>query len=111
MNKTIASLLAGICLAATLAPAYAADPPSQPALGARVGGSPADAEYREAVQQSGDAYREAKAACREVAKAERSACRKEARDVMKRTRLEAKQRHDLDKRDRVSVTPDKPATK
>ena len=82
--------------AANAAPATtggAADP-KQPAIGQRVGGSPADAEFRAAIQASGDAYRQARTACREKKGDERSSCTKEAKATLRTTRTEAKAKHD-----------------
>jgi len=68
--------------------------PSQPVTTARVGGSPADRDFRAATQSSGDRYREARAACRAKPTAERSACVSAAKSELKRARLEAKAAHD-----------------
>jgi len=88
-------------LAATLAcaTAWAADatPPadaSKPVTTARVGGSPADRDFRAAQEESGNRYRQARAACKARPAGERSACVTAARSELKRARLEAKAAHD-----------------
>ncbi|HSC63243.1 MAG TPA: hypothetical protein VLD35_06395 [Caldimonas sp.] len=95
----LAMLLVGTTAvsACVRAAAAEAEPPadqSKPVTTARVGGSPADREFRAAVQESGDRYREARAACRAKPSAERSACVSAAKSELKRARLEAKAAHD-----------------
>ena len=102
MKPWIALLLASVCSVATAAssvssassaatdPATAAKPDTVP----RVGGSPADAEFRAVIQHSGDEYRAAKAQCRAGPSDQRSACLKDALDTLKKTRADAKTAHD-----------------
>ena len=97
MNKWKALLLAGVCTvgggaAAAASPAEPGE--ARPAITARVGGSLADAEFRAAIQKSGDDFRAAKAACRSRPSAERSVCLKEANDTLKKTRANAKVVHE-----------------
>ncbi|MDQ6638077.1 MAG: hypothetical protein M3Z15_00225 [Pseudomonadota bacterium] len=93
--------IAPVLLAAWLgaAPVFAAEAqapadPSQPVTTARVGGSPADRDFRAAQQASGERYRTARTACKAKAREERSACASAARSELKRARLEAKSVHD-----------------
>jgi hypothetical protein len=86
-------------LAAWTGPAWAADAkspanPTAPVTTPRVGGSPADAAFRDAQQKSGAAFREARAACRTKPREERSACLTAARTQLKQARLDAKAKHD-----------------
>ena len=90
-----------VLAAAVLAvmPAVAADAkppadPSKPATTVRVGGSPADAEFRDATQKAQTHYREAKAACKSRPSAERSACVREAKAELKSEQAAAKAAHD-----------------
>jgi acyl-CoA reductase-like NAD-dependent aldehyde dehydrogenase len=99
-SALLAAALLGLALAG---PAVAADavPPadkSQPVTTARVGGSPADAAFRDAQQKTGAAYREARAACKARPSAERGACMNAARSQLKQARLEAKAAHDAAKK-------------
>jgi hypothetical protein len=87
-------------LAATAAsPAGAAEAtppsdPSKPVTTARVGGSPADRDFRAAQQEIAQRYRETRAACKARPSGERSACVSAARVDMKKAQLEAKTAHD-----------------
>lgn len=98
--RTLLGALAGLtCAAALVAPAGAADAqppadPSRPVTTARIGGSPADAAFREAQQKSADDYRAARAACRAKPRAERGSCMNAARAELKHARLEAQAEHD-----------------
>ena len=100
MTKKTLTILAAALLTAVLgAPAVAADAkppadPSKPVTTPRIGGSPADAAFRDAQQKSAAAYREARAACRAKPQAERAACMTAARAELKRARLDAKVAHD-----------------
>jgi hypothetical protein len=67
--------------------------PSQPVTTARVGGSPADAAYRQAIDKSGADFRAARAACRAKPRAERGACMNTARADLKHSREEAVAAH------------------
>ena len=109
MRKTIRTLLdalAGMaCAAALVAPAVAADAqppadPSKPVTTARVGGSPADAAFRDAQQKSADVYRAARADCRAKPRAERGSCMSAARAELKRARQEAQATHAAAKKQR-----------
>lgn len=91
------SLLAGPVTAADALPP--ADP-SRPVTTARIGGSPADAAFRDAQQTTGAAFREARSACRAKERAERGACMNAARAELKRARLDAKAAHDAAKKAR-----------
>ncbi len=104
MTKPSSLLLAALCSLGLAAPALAADAASvpdrnpadltRPATTPRVGGSPADAEFRAVIQHSGDEYREKRAACRKLASAERDTCMKEAKATLDKMRADAKQAHD-----------------
>ncbi|NUZ04384.1 hypothetical protein [Piscinibacter koreensis] len=71
---------------------------SRPVVGTRVGGSPADAAFRAAHQQSGADYRRARDACNAGPRDKRSPCLKGARDALQQARLEARVQHDAAKR-------------
>ena len=90
------AVLAALSIGASALAAEARPPadPSKPVTTARVGGSPADRDFRAATQESGDRYRQARAACRTKPAGERSACLSAARSELKRARLEAKAAHD-----------------
>jgi hypothetical protein len=97
-------LVAVLCSAAFGTATLAADalPPadqSQPVTTPRIGGSPADAAFRDAQRKSGDEYRDSRAACRAKPRSERSACYGAARAALKQTRRQAKVAHDAAKRD------------
>lgn len=102
--KTLHMLLVAVlCSAAFGTPAMAADalPPadqSLPVTTPRIGGSPADAAFREAQQKSGDEYRDARAACRAKPRAERSACYGAARAALKQAHAQAQAAHDAAKK-------------
>ena len=103
MNKALALSMAALCGAALSGPAAAAEavPPadrSKPVTTARIGGSPADAAFRTAQQESGKRFREARAACRAKPSTERSACMSAARVQLKQAHLQAKTAHDAAKR-------------
>ena len=66
---------------------------NKPVIGPRVGGSPADAEFRAAIQKSGSDFRAARTACRAKASGERSSCMEGARSTMKAARADAKAKH------------------
>jgi len=89
----LAAVLAAAGFSASAADSAASDA-SKPAIGHRVGGSPADAEFRAAIQASGDSYRKARTECRTKKGDERSACLKEAKATMQSARAEAKAKHD-----------------
>jgi len=93
-----------LCTAFSGPPAAAdAKPPadaSKPVTTPRVGGSPADAEFRAAQQESGKHYREARAACRKAPSAERTACMTAARTELRKAQAEAKTAHDAAKKAR-----------
>ena len=99
-HPTLAPLLAAALLgAAFAAPVSAADAlppadPSKPVTTARVGGSPADAAFRDAQQKSAAAYREARNACKIKPRAERGACMNAARTQLRHARDEARSAHD-----------------
>ena len=105
MKKPLAFLAAMLCSAAFSGAAVAADalPPTDPSLPvttARVGGSPADAAFRDAQQKSGADYRDARATCRAKPRTERGACMNAARADLKHARLDAKAAHDAAKKSR-----------
>ena len=105
-RKSVFSLLAAtlVCAAfsGTVAAADARPPAdaSQPVTTPRVGGSPADAEFRAAQQASGKRYRDARASCRTQPSADRSACLKAARAELRQAQSEAKAAHDAAKKAR-----------
>jgi hypothetical protein len=97
----VRSLLALACAmpAGLAAPALAADAkppadPSKPATTVRVGGSPADAEFRDATEKAQAHYREAKAACKSRPSAERKTCLRDAKSELKSAQDAAKAAHD-----------------
>ncbi|HEY2189299.1 MAG TPA: hypothetical protein VGH48_12120 [Caldimonas sp.] len=84
-------------------PALAADakPPAdltQPVTTPRVGGSPADAEFRAANEKAFARYRDAKVACRSRPVVEQNACLHDARADLKTAQDVAKAEHDAAKR-------------
>ena len=96
-------LVAVLCSAAFGTATRAADalPPadqSLPVTTPRIGGSPADAAFREAQQKSGDEYRAARTACRAKPRTERSACYGAARAALKQAHAQAKAAHDTAKK-------------
>ena len=102
MKKPHLLMPAALLCAVFSAPVWAADAkapadPSRPVTTPRVGGSPADAAFRAAQQQSGKRYSEARAACRTKPAAERSACMNAARTELKQARSQAKAAHDAAK--------------
>jgi len=96
--RTTSMLLASVLTASFGFPAFAADSAasdvSKPAIGSRVGGSPADAEFRAVIQQTGDDYRRARTDCKTKPSEERSNCTKEAKAAMQAARAAAKKKHD-----------------
>ena len=66
----------------------------------RIGGSPADAAFRDAQQKSGAAYVDARKVCKAKPRAERGACMNVARTELKHARLDAKAAHDAAKKAR-----------
>jgi len=86
-----------LCLAigtpATAADAQPPADPSKPVTTARVGGSPADAAFRDAQQKSAAAYRDARNACKAKPRAERGACMNAARAQLKHAQGEARSAH------------------
>ena len=110
-NCTTSTLLAALLTATFSLAAGAAEPvPSatraaasgmaagsdvnKPVVGPRVGGSPADAEFRAAIQKSGAEFRAARTACRAKASEERRSCVEGARSTMQATRAAATTKHD-----------------
>jgi len=94
----LSPLAAALLCAALSAPAMAADAqppadPSKPVTTARVGGSPADAAFRDAQQKSAAAYRDARNACKAKPRAERGACMNAARAQLKHAQGEARSAH------------------
>jgi len=99
IKKPFAVLGVALCGAVLSGAAWAADaqPPadlSKPVTTVRIGGSPADAVFRDAQQKSAAAYRKARDACRAKPRAERSACMKAARTELDRAHAEAKAARD-----------------
>ena len=86
----------GIALIGVPASAGDARPPADPAKPAttvRVGGSPADAEFRDANQKALARYRAAAARCREQPRAERHECVRGAKADLKTAQHVAKAAH------------------
>ena len=101
-NLTPAIAAATLLCAAFSGPLAAADAKapadtSKPVTTPRVGGSPADAAFRAAQQESGKRYSDARATCRTKPRAERGACMNAARADLKHARSEAKAAHDAAK--------------
>ena len=98
MTRPIALLAAALCAATfSLSAAAQGVKPSdeaKPAIGPRVGGSPADAEFRAVIQKTGEEFRKERTACRQKPREERRGCIAEAREKMKKARAEAKAEHD-----------------
>jgi hypothetical protein len=100
----VTSIAATLLAAALLGgPALAADakPPTDPTLPVttpRVGGSPADAEFRAANEKALARYRNAKVACRSRPAAEQNVCLHDARADLKTAQNVAKAEHDAAKR-------------
>ena len=98
MTQSTSFLFAAVCTFSLAAPALAADPApaeaARPAFNTRVGGSPADAEFRAVIAHSGDEYRQKRAACRKMASAEQRACLDEAKATLAKERADAKAAHD-----------------
>jgi hypothetical protein len=91
-----------LLLAAAASPSWAAEAtPSaaqdKPATSVRVGGSAADASFRNSMQVSGADFRAARAACAAGARAERVACIAAARDKLKQDRAAAQDAHQIAK--------------
>jgi hypothetical protein len=88
----IANAISAALVATTAYGADAKPPedPSKPVTTVRVGGSPADAEFRDANDKALARYREAKTACRSRPSAERNACIREARADLKTAQRVAK---------------------
>jgi hypothetical protein len=104
-RSTLSLVVATIVCAGFSGPLAAADaqPPAdaaKPVTTPRVGGSPADAEFRAAQQAMGKRYRDARASCRTQPSAERAACVKTARAELRKAQAEAKAAHDAAKRAR-----------
>ncbi len=76
------------------APTHAATDVQRAAVGPRVGGSAADAEFRAAIQKSGADFRKARTECRTKKGDEQRSCTKGARAAMTASRAEAKAKHD-----------------
>ena len=104
-RPSLTLVAATLLCAAFSGPLAAADakPPAdatKPVTTPRVGGSPADAEFRAAQQASGKRYRDARANCRTQPLGERSACVKTARADLRKAQSEAKAAHDAAKKTR-----------
>ncbi|MEP7056952.1 MAG: hypothetical protein ABI809_04165 [Caldimonas sp.] len=101
-KKLLPLLLAALGAAAigtSVAAAEAMPPadPTKPVTTARIGGSPADAAFRAAQQESAAMYRDARAACRAKPREERGACMNAARSELKHAQLESRAAHDAAK--------------
>ena len=98
-NLSVAALLC-VAFSGPLAAADAKPPAdaSKPVTTPRVGGSPADAQFRAAQQEIGKHYREARATCRTKPSAERTACLAAARTELKQAQAKAKTAHDAAKK-------------
>ena len=96
-RATLSALAAalGLLIAAPAAAADAKAPadPSKPATTVRVGGSPADAEFRDANEKVHARYRDALASCRERPAAQRSACVRDAKAELRTAQRAAKATH------------------
>ena len=104
-RSTLSLVVATLLCAAFNGPLAAADAqtpadPAKPVTTPRVGGSPADAEFRAAQQAAGKTYRDARASCRTQPSGERSACLKTARAELRKAQSEARAAHDAAKRAR-----------
>ena len=89
-----------LCAPATAAEARPPADLTKPVTTMRVGGSPADAAFRNAQLKSGAAFREARTACRDKPRAERGTCMSAARVALKHAQAEAKTAHDAAKASR-----------
>jgi hypothetical protein len=95
----MASAIAAVLVATVPTTALAAEArpsadPAQPATSVRVGGSRADAEFRDATQQALARYREAAASCRTRPAAERRECIRAAKADLKTAQRVAKAAHE-----------------
>lgn len=102
LKKPLNLLLAALCSIAFIGPLAAAEAtppadPTKPVTTVRIGGSPADAEFRAAQQENSARYREARAACNAKPRTERGACMNAARAELKHAQLQAKAAHDAAK--------------
>ena len=107
MIRTLTPALAAATLlcAAFSGPLAAADAKapadiSKPVTTPRVGGSPADAQFRAAQQESGKGYQAARATCRAKPSAERTGCVTAAKTELKQAQAEAEATHDAAKKAR-----------
>ena len=96
-----AAAIVSVALAAALfaASAHGADAkppadPAKPATTVRVGGSPADAEFRDANQKASARYREAVKTCRTKASPERGECIRAAKSDLKAAQRAAHDAHE-----------------
>ncbi len=96
------SFIAILAVASALAiglPAHAADAkppadPSRPVTTVRVGGNPADSDFRDANQKAIARYREATATCRAKQAGDRKECVRAAKADLRTAQVEAKAAHD-----------------
>ena len=88
------SAMAAVILASAVTLGGCANPPP------RVGGSPADAQFRAAQQASGKRYQEARTTCRAKPSAERTGCVTAAKTELKQAQAEAEATHDAAKKAR-----------
>ena len=87
-------LLASVWTTALAAEAKPSADPAQPATSVRVGGSRADAEFRDATQNALARYRKSVASCRTRAAAERRECVRAAKADLKTAQRVAKAAHE-----------------
>jgi len=104
-NLTLTLVTAALLCAAFSGPLAAADAKapadtSKPVTTPRVGGSPADAQFRATQQESGKRYQDARATCRAKPSAERTGCVTAAKTELKQAQAEAKAAHDAAKKAR-----------
>lgn len=94
--KTFALVAAVLCGIAFEMPAVAADTaasstdPTKPMTTPRIGGSPAEAIFRDAQQKAANEYHGATAICRAKPRAERGSCMSTARATLKQAQSDAK---------------------
>ena len=90
----LVSLVTGAPAVARAADAKPPTDPAQPATTVRIGGSRADAQFRDANQKALTRYRQAAASCRTRPAAERRECVRGAKADLKTAQRVAKAAHD-----------------
>lgn len=86
----VALLAAALPLVAAAQEARPSPSPEKPVTQVRIGGGPAEAAFRDAIEKSGDDYRAARDACGTGPAGERSSCLKAATTQLRQVRAEAK---------------------